>query len=259
MRNLIFGFVLCVAILAGCSKDDGCDYSELLVGTWINTQVDAKPVLTDNVFVMQLREDGVEVYSSGYQIDANNKRWIESDDFTYEVKGKTIIIQGPGAVSGQFYMEFEIVSLDAENLIYRIPVFKIDNVSYPDPKLYSMKRVREDHRAKFIGTWYGRSTSPDNTDGFHYWTYFPDGAFSYYYKDNLDHWVTKQDNNGKFFLYGDFFASNYSNDLLSGAVGLAYECWNIDLVGTSMFWSGHRANNVTTSFRMDRVSAPPVL
>jgi len=259
MRNLIFGFVLCVAILTGCSKDDECDYSELLVGTWINTQVDAQSVLTDNVFVMQLREDGVEVYSSGYQIDANNRRWIENDDFRYEVKGKSIIIQGPGAVSGQFYMEFEIVSLDAENLIYRIPVFKIDNVSYPDSKLYSMKRVREDHRAKFIGTWYGRSTSPDNTDGFHYWRYLPDGNFSYYYKDNLDHWVTKQDNNGKYFLYGDFFASNYSNDLLSGSVGLAYECWNIDLVGTTMFWNGLRANNVTTSFRMDRVSAPPVL
>jgi len=259
MRNLLFCSIFFVLILAGCSKDEGCDYSQLLIGTWINSQVDAKPVLTDKVFTMQFREDGVEVYSTGYELDASNKRWIENDKFTYKVDGKSIIIEGQGAVSGLFYMEFEIVSVDAENLIYRVPVFKIDNVVYPDSKLYSMKRVRVDLRAKCLGTWYGRSTSPDNVDGFHYWSYFPDGSFSYFYKDDLGHWVSKVDNNGGYFLYGNFLASNYSNDLLSGAVGLAYECWNVDIVGATMFWSGLRANNVTASFRMDRVSTPPVL
>lgn len=259
MKRLLFAVMAVSSLLWGCQKDDGCDYSQILLGTWINSQVDAEPVLTDKVFTMQFRNDGVEVYSTGYELDANNKKWIENDKFTYKVKGKSIIIEGPGAVSGQFYMEFEIVSIDAENLIYRVPVFKIDNVAYPDTKLYSMRRVKENLEAKFVGTWYGRSTSPDNVDSFHYWQYLPDGSFSYFYKDNLGHWVSKVDNNGGYFLYGDFLASNYSNDLQSGAVGLAYECWNIDIVGTTMFWSGLRANNVTTSFRMDKVSAPPVL
>jgi hypothetical protein len=54
-------------------------------------------------------------------------------------------------------------------------------------------------------------------------------------------------------------ASNYTNDLLSGGTGKAYECWNFVIEGDTMSWTGLRANDATTSYRMEKVAAPPVV
>jgi hypothetical protein len=135
----------------------------------------------------------------------------------------------------------------------------IDDVEYPDPKIYTNKKVTTDLTSKFVGTWYGKSTTPGNADSsYHYWEYLANGHFNYYYQDDKGNWVNKPDNEGVYFLYGGLLASNYTNDLISGETGKAFECWNFRIEGSTMFWTGLRENGLVSSFRMEKAAGPPL-
>jgi len=106
---------------------------------------------------------------------------------------------------------------------------------------------------------YRKFITPGTSDvGYHYWEYFTNGHYNYYYQDDLGNWLNKPDNEGIYFLYGDLMASNYTNDLISGEKGKAYECWNFIIEGDTMFWTSLRENGLITSFRMEKVTGPPV-
>lgn len=258
MNKLLFVSILILILLWGCKKESKPDYASLLPGKWVNTQVDNKPVLTDDTFVVEYRSDLVEVYAKGFILDSNNRSWIVNDKYTYIVNGDLIIIDGVSDPGNRFHMEFRILYLDQEILTYSVTLFMIDGVEYPDPKIYTSTRVTTDLSSQFAGTWYGKSTTPGATDTtHHYWDYFPGGHFDYYYRDNAGNWINKPDNEGKYFLYGNFLASNYTNDLISGETGKSFECWNIRIAGDTMFWAGLRAGGQTTTFRMVKVPGPP--
>ena len=256
--KLVLTLMVIFLMFWNCQKSDITDYSALILGTWVNNIVDNQLITTNSTFVMQLRPDKIELYSNGNTIDKDNKTWIENDKYSYNVSANVITIDGVGALGGNFHMEFTIRSVNEFTLSFSVTKFMIDNVEYPDPKIYNLKKVISDPGNQFVGTWYGKSTTPGSADNsYHYWEYFADGHFNYYYQDAAGLWVKKPDNAGHYFLYGDFLASNYTNDLLTGGTGKAFECWNISIIGNTMFWTGIRENSQITSFRMDRVQGPP--
>ncbi|MEI6435498.1 MAG: hypothetical protein WCP32_11680 [Bacteroidota bacterium] len=251
--------MMLILLFWSCKKKDTPDYASLISGTWVNTLVDNKAILTDASFVCEFGSNNVQTYATGYILDENNKTWIKSDTYNYSVSDKKITINGVNFQGINFYMEFEILSVDERTLTYSVSKFLIDGVEYPDPKIYTNKKVSADLRNQFVGTWYGKSTTPGSADSsYHYWQYFENGHFDYYYQDEAGKWISKQDNEGYYFLYGDLLASNYTNDLLSGVTGKAFECWNISINGNAMSWTGIRENGLITSFQMVKVEGPPV-
>lgn len=121
-----------------------------------------------------------------------------------------------------------------------------------------MEKVTNDNSAAFTGVWYGRCTTEGAADStYHYWEYLADGRYYYYYQDEHNNWIKKADNQGRYYLYGTFMASNYSNDLLTGGTGQVFECWNVAIDGNNMEWTGLRANNITLTYVMDKVQSPP--
>lgn len=259
MKKLFFTGMIMSLLLWSCKKDSKTDYASLITGTWVNKQVDNQPVLTDASFTIEFRKDLVEIYAKGFQLDENNRTWLENDNYNYTVDGNRIIIDGMNNPGNLFHMEFEIQFVDQNTMTYTVSKFLIDNVSYPDPKTYTSKRVTTDLSGQFVGTWYGKSTTAGGTDSsYHYWEYFADRHFNYYYQDTAGNWINKPDNEGFYFLYGDLLASNYTNDLLSGGTGKAFECWNIRINIDTMFWTGLRENGRVTSFRMEKADGPPV-
>lgn len=258
MKNLLFPCLILLLLSASCKKEKDPDYPSLVLGTWINVQVNHEPVLTDASFIIEFRSDGVETYAAGFQLDENNRSWIENNKYQYYLDGNCIIIDGHNELGNQFHMEFEILSIDPSCMTYSVRKFLIDNVEYPNEKLYTNIRTTGNPISQFVGTWYGKSTTSGSSDqSFHYWDYFPDGSFDYYFQDSTGVWINKPDNNGRYFLYGNFMASNYTNDLNTGEPGKAYECWNISVKGDSMFWTGLREGGITTSFRMVKKDGPP--
>ncbi len=256
MKKLLIVLIL-FALIWGCKKENEPDFATLIRGVWVNTFVNDQAVLTDNAYVMEFRDDFKEIYSSGVVLNDSNRTWVENDKFSYTVEGNKLLINGENDAGNTFSMEFEILHADEKSLRYIVNRFVVDNVSLPDNKTYTCKKVDVDLKPNFIGTWYGRSTTPGSDSSYHYWDYFADGTFDYYYQDSANNWINKQDNEGRFYLYGDYLASLFTNDLLSGASGKAYECWNIRIEGNKMFWTGLRAGGKTTMFEMSKVAGPP--
>lgn len=258
VKKLLFTGMIISVLFTGCKKDKKTDYASLILGVWLNTLIDNNPVLTDNSYVIEFRSNQVESYAKGFVLDSNNKTWIENAKYNYTVDGDMIIIDGIDDPGNSFHMEFKILSIDQQILSYSVRKFIINNIEYPDQKIYNCKKMTADLTKQFIGTWYGKSTTPGSTDtSNHYWDYFANGHYDYYYRDGGGNWINKPDNEGFYFLYGDFLASNYTNDLIIGGKGKSFECWNISIAGDTMFWTGFRDNGLATSFRMEKAPGPP--
>jgi len=257
MKNVFYSALMIVALLVGCNKDD-VDYSTLIEGKWLCTQLNSKPILTNQASYCEYRSDGKEVYATGVQLDGDNKTWVENNQFTYTISGKILSICGTDTDGKHNDIEIEIQSVDEEQTTQKTRKYLIDEVDYPDANTYSYNRITDDFSAEFAGIWYGKCTTPGTSDaGYHYWEYFTDGTFNYYYQDSEGNWIKKTDNEGRYFLYGNLFVSNYTNDLITGGKSKTFECWNFEINDKAMTWTALRENNKTESYQMEKVSAAP--
>ena len=249
-----------LSLFTSCENENEPGTAQLLVGEWINTEIDQVPIVTDSKFVMGLRSDNHELYASGFLLDENNKSWEEGEAYTYSVQNDILTIDGKDALDKMFHIEFKILTLNQSVLTYSVQTVRIDGVSYPDSKIYTCKKITKESSQSFTGIWYGRCTSAGSTDTkYHYWEYLSDGTYNYYYQDGSNKWIKKTDNEGRYFLYGNLFVSNYSNDLISGGTGHAFECWDFSISGNTMTWTGLREGNKTVTYQMEKVSTPPLL
>ena len=257
MKNVFYSALMIAALLFGCNDED-VDYSKQIEGKWLYTQLNSQPILTNQSSYCEYRSDGKEVYATGVQLDENNKTWVENSQFTYNVAGNILSISGTDANGKHNDIDIEIQSVDEEQTTQKTRKFLIDNVDYPDANTYSYNRITDDFSAEFAGVWYGKCTTPGTADtGYHFWEYFKDGTFNYYYQDSEGNWIKKTDNEGRYFLYGNLFVSNYTNDLITGGKSKTYECWIFEIKDKTMTWTALRDNNKTESYQMEKVVAAP--
>ncbi len=247
-----------LVFFSSCSDDPTSpNYSELVVGKWIVTEVDGVGVLTDSAFCMELRSDKVEVYSIGTQIDLLNSKWVEGR-FQYTIDDDQIIVDGTDIFNKTHHVAMKILNISATELKYSVVSYAYDGVSIPDASIYTCKKATVDYSSKIVGVWYGKCTSANTSDTtYHYWEYFADGKYNYYYQNATNAWLKKSDNDGGYFLYGSLFASNYHNDLIGEHTGITYECWDISIANDKMIWTGKRLNNKTVVYEMEKRDAPP--
>lgn len=259
MKRLYTSFFIAILLLSGCSKVADESYEELILGTWLNTHVNETAVETDAAYVMEFREGGIEFYSTGYQIDENNRKWIDGTQFSYSFNNNQLVISGTNSFDAFFEMVFVLEYISKTKYIYKVGSFKINGIDYPDEKVYTCTRVSNDLKSSITGTWYGKSTEAGSADtAFHYWQYFDNGSYDYFYRNEEGNWINKPDNEGKYYLYGNHLATNFTNDLISGGTGLAYECWEVSINGNTMNWTGRRSGGRIASYSMQRVSSPPI-
>ena len=255
----VFQILVLFVILPGCSKTDEPGNLPLLKGTWVNTRIDEMNVETNRKFIMELADEK-EYYSVGVVFDTANKKWIDRRAYDYSLSDDRIMISGTDVLGNGVNIEMEIISVNSTDLVYRVNLFKYNGVEIPDNKTYTLKKVSKSLNDQIIGTWYGKATSAGSTDtDYHYWNYLPDGSYEYYYREapGSSQWIKKEDNEGRYYLYDNLLATNWSNDIFSGVPGLDYECWEIDITGNRMKWTGYRDNGKVTSYEMERVAAPP--
>ncbi len=245
-------------LFIGCSDDDTTvtTNAEKVIGKWIATEINGVSALTDSLFSMEFRTDNVEVYARGSYVDSNNSKWTEGKNYTYSINNDLITINGTDESNKSVHAEFKIHSLTNSLLTYSVVSFIYNGVSTPDTKIYTCKKATNDYASQIVGIWYGKCTSANTTDtAYHYWEYLADGKYNYYYQDANSKWIKKSDNAGGYYLYGDLFASNYTNDQISGVSGTKYECWNISIANGKMKWTGKRVDKIVT-YEMIKSSIP---
>lgn len=256
-RTFLLGTLAVLSFfMMGCEKEN--NNAELIRGLWVNTLVDGHAVLTDEVFVIDFKTDNTELYALGVKINENNEMWQENTNYTYSVKGDVITINGTDGQNNTVHMEFQIISLNKEILTYSVKTFSINGEVDPDSRIYTCKRVVKEFKSEFIGVWFGHCTSagaPDNS--YHYWEYFADGTYNYYYQDEDQNWIKISEVEDHYYLYGNFLATKFVLDLPGGGTEMTYECWNINIAGAEMIWTGLRKNNTTITFEMEKVTSPP--
>lgn len=249
-----------ISILAACNKTDD-KQQELLRGTWINTHMNDDIVETNNKFVMEY-DNETEYYSAGVVIDTVNKKWIDRKSYDFSLEGDRIIISGADVKENKTDLEFGIVSITGSELICRVNMFKINGVEQSDSKIYKFKKATGKYNEEITGTWYGKATYAGSADtDYHYWNYLPGGTYEYYYRDDPGsaRWIKKTDNAGRYYLYDDFLATTWTNDIFSGVPGLDFECWEIEIAGDVMKWTGYRSNDKVATYEMKKVTGPPTL
>lgn len=263
MKNIKLNFTIIIVFITislafvSCKKDNHPNYEELLQGTWVNTMVNEQPVLTDETFTMEFKAENTQLYSSGFQLDENNKSWLENSNFTYSISGSLIIIDGTDMLGNSYHIVYNILSINEYTLTYSVQTFTMNDEEIANTNIYSCKKVTEDFSTEFVGIWYGRCTTVGNADSlFHYWECTDNGDYYYYYQDENGNWVKKIETGSNYFLYGQLMAGNYSFDIVGGGTGLTFECWDFTLDGNKMVWTGLRENNITITYEMEKVSSP---
>jgi hypothetical protein len=205
----------------------------------------------------------VEVYySEGIVIDSANKKWIDRLSYDYVLSDDRLMITGTDFQNFAIALEFGIISIDDAEMVCRLNLFTRNGVEIPDNRIYRFKKATQKLDDDILGTWYGKATHAGTTDtDYHYWNYLPDGTYEYYYREDPDssQWIKKNDNEGRYYVYDNLLATNWSNDIFTGLPGLDYECWEIVIAGDTMQWTGYRLNGQVTSYEMERVPGPPEL
>jgi hypothetical protein len=149
--NILFSFAMVIMLFLGCSKNDDPNFADLLQGTWVNTMVNEQAVLTDETFTMEFKSDNTELYSSGFQLDENNKSWVENINYTYSINGNLINIDGVDVLGNTYHMIFNILSLNEDILTYSIQTFTLNGDLIANTNIYSCKKVTEDFSVEFTG------------------------------------------------------------------------------------------------------------
>lgn len=247
-----------VSLLFACTKEDDPSTRDLLQGVWVNTTINDSLVPTDEKFVIEFVED-TQYFSAGVIFDTDNKKWFDRMPKEFSLVDDRILISGTNEQGNAIELELEIISIDQEAMVYQVNRFVIDGMEIPDSGIYAFKKASRKFNDAIVGTWFGKSSYAGSSDtDFHYWDYLADGTYVYYYRENpAAPWIKKIDNEGRYYVYDDLLATNWSNDLQSGVKGLAYECWEIDISGKTMKWTGHRHNGQITSYEMEKVAGPP--
>ena len=238
---------LSIAVAIGtcaCESDnDKTIDASNIVGTWINTHKDGQEVPTDNRFVSMYRNDNTEMYA----IRGNANHWAEADNYAYAIGGETIAVAGHNT-----QLEYELLELSPSKLVYRVSRLVVGGMNVEDSSVYTLRRASASVAPQMLGLWEGHETTDGAQGATHRWQYNADGSYQYFHVQVNGQWQNKADNAGRYFVYGDYFVSNYRNDALSGAAGNACEAWDVSIDGDAMRWKALR-NGKTFSFSLTRV------
>jgi len=254
---IILGLLLTSLLSPGCG-DARPDSSELLSGTWVNTQVNGTNVPTDSSFVLAFLPGRVHYQSEGVTQSSLSRTWLESDRYTYDLRKDQMLIQGLDARKRQVKTQLRIVSLTQDQLVYTVESHSLNGTEHPDQATYTMARVKSNNSESLPGVWYGRCTTPGAQDArYSFWEFLYDGQFRMYRQDAAGVWHAEAYTATSCFLFGDLLVRNFTTVAPDGTHVENFDCWTIDIKGNSMNWTRRHPDGTTEEYRMQRAASAP--
>lgn len=239
--------------LSSCTKNSS-NYPKEIVGMWVLMDQNGTEVLTDDIFVICFDGNGTELFACIQDISEDNRIWVE-EEFQYSISGDAIHITGEDLFGEGGEYTLKIQDIDDSYMTYTEGGDK-----------YKMRKIKYTYSESILGLWEGKNVTPgvdpDSKLGeLHRWRYLEDGTYQYYYKNEAGEWELKEDNIGKYFVYGDLLACNWgTTDYNTGVEGTFSEAWIIEILqyendGTMvMNWEGRRSNDSKVYYSMTKIT-----
>ena len=233
------------------------DIEKNIVGTWMLSEKDGQPALT-NEKVVYLFESPTKAYVSASlnlkpEVGAH---WIELLDTDVSVDGNKMTITYQLDEKTRTVNEYIITDINANEFIAnRKKTITADGEEVISEELSACYvKVNDDYSKDIIGTWEGKCTSEGSVfdDGQdHRWEYKDDGTFVYYVK-NGDSWVPSEDTMNEYYVAGNLLCSRWMEN------GQENREWlDISIDGDNMNWTalreGEDGKTYTSTFEMTKV------
>ena len=277
MKKLLYLLLTCVLcsalVFTACSKDskeqpdEAAEATEAavtqeqieksIIGTWIKSEVDGQPALTNEKTVFDIVST-TEAYESASRTDGATP-FAYNDEADIDINGNvvTITLTNPNPDVKSVVHEFAITGIsDSEFTANRKFTRTIEGADpYINEEVVTYTKVNDNYSYDIIGKWEGRCTSEGSVfdDGQdHRWEFKDDGTYIYYVKKG-DDWVPADAAEGDYFVAGNLLCGRWFEGKTENR-----EWWDIAIDGDTMNWTALRENEedgstFTASFEMKKV------
>ncbi len=262
--------VLAATIICGASVFTSCSesgdnpvdpadkLSEKIIGKWISTEMDGRPLMTNSKAVFTFVSATKVYMSASINKNPGSEFWGDQLEGDVVIDGNKITITNKTGEQMTTAIEFIVTAINKYEFFAKrkMTVMVYDKVVFSLDDTVRYAKVNVDYSEAILGTWEGKVTSSEGSefdDGeTHRWEYKADGTYVYYEKDG-DDWVPYKGNTlNEYFVDGNLLCSRW--------IDLGQEnreWWEISIDGDKMNWTALRqkedGSTFTATFEMTKV------
>ncbi len=253
--------VLAATIICGASVFTSCSesgdnpvdpadkLSEKIIGKWISTEMDGRPLMTNSKAVFTFVSATKVYMSASINKNPGSEFWGDQLEGDVVIDGNKITITNKTGEQMTTAIEFIVTAINKYEFFAKrkMTVMVYDKVVFSLDDTVRYAKVNVDYSEAILGTWEGKVTSSEGSefdDGeTHRWEYKADGTYVYYEKDG-DDWVPYKGNTlNEYFVDGNLLCSRW--------IDLGQEnreWWEISIDGDKMNWTALRQKEDGTTF-----------
>ena len=230
------------------------DIEKNIVGTWMLSEQDGQPALTNEKGVLDIIST-TEAYIS-VSSTAGRTPWIDRLESEISISDNVVTIAFHPHEGVSIINEFAVTDMGEDEFTanYKYSRTTDNSGTSVSESIVKYVRINDDYSDDILGTWEGHSTSEGSVsdDGQdHRWGYKDDGTYIYYVKDG-DDWVPSDNTLNEYFVAGNLLCTRW----MDGDEEYR-EWWEISIDGDRMNWSalreGEDGKTFTATFEMKKI------
>lgn len=206
-----------VTVFASCDKIKREKFSDKLIGKWIITESDGKPLPTNQKIVYTFLSDQKALVSTSISELMGQSEWIARAERDIRIGSNRVTFEVALTDHMTRTTEMVVTSITDTDLQARYSMNTSVNgaVIFHYEAVIRMERVTADYSEAILGAWDGRSTGDQGSvydDGeLHRWEYHADGTYTYYRQVDGE-WEVYPDVYAEYFCDGPLLCTRWKDE-----------------------------------------------
>lgn len=221
-----------------------------LPGKWVAYMTDGEFLPTNEKSVHTFDENG-NVYYTISDTTKDMSKWHNQLKLNYSVDGSYLVERGLDQDNNLVQWRSNLTEMtNTDLLVYAFSSTRDTEESDMPYHEIRLQKIDADYRQMIIcendSIWQGIDGEGKYGDYNHLWEYQKADAtgmchYIYYTKDKDGKWAMDDSEPGKYMVDGNWLATSWNE-----AGKIMYEWWDIEIEGTTMYWSGIREDELNT-------------
>ena len=256
MQWVMAAALICgTSVFSSCSKDDNPvdpadKLSEKIIGKWISTEMDGRPLMTNSKAVFTFVSATKVYMSASINKNPGSEFWGDQLEGDVVIDGNKITITNKTGEQMTTAIEFIVTAINKYEFFAKrkMTVMVYDKVVFSLDDTVRYAKVNVDYCEAILGTWEGHVTNSEGSeydDGeTHRWEYKADGTYVYYSQNEEGEWVPSGDEISEYFVDGTLLCTRWGNNEQENR-----EWWEMASIKDGvMKWKALRENEDGTTF-----------